>query len=301
MADKGPPQKTQLLTDAPPEVQKAIDRQSQGGGGGGGAPRTMLMDAPNAGAAPQAARPQASPQMMQNRPAGQLPPVARKSSSAGRWIAGPLISIIVAAGTAAGARFVMPPPAKPAPVAAKQKGKLMLETEPASASVTIDGKPFPRFTPTEVEGEVGSTMRIGFKLDGYETKEEEVAIMAGQKTFKVTLEKSAPAAPAPVAAAAAPEPKKERRSSSSREPAAPKEPKAPKEPVGKGTLSVFVRPWAIVYIDGTRLRQTPVQGYELPSGKHTIELVNDPKGKKEKLQISLKPGESQEIRKDWDK
>jgi hypothetical protein len=71
--------------------------------------------------------------------------------------------------------------------------------------------------------------------------------------------------------------------------------------VGKGTLSVFVRPWAIVYTDGTRLRQTPVAAYEIASGKHVIELVNDPKGKREKLNITLKPGEAQEIRKDWDK
>src|SRR5262249_36184699 len=153
-------------------------------------------------------------------------------------------------------RFVMPPAPKAPPVVAKAKGKLMLETEPASASVTIDGKPFPRFTPTEVEGEVGNTLRIGFKLDGYESKEEEVVGMAGQKDFKGTLQKPAPpAAPAPVAAAPAPaaEPKKHSSHSSSKE---------PKEPAGKGTLNVFVRPWAIVYIDGSRLRQTPVQGYE---------------------------------------
>ena len=64
-----------------------------------------------------------------------------------------------------------------------------------------------------------------------------------------------------------------------------------------------VRPAAvgIVYVDGTRLRQTPVQTYELPAGKHVLELVNDPKGKREKMLITLKPGEAQEIKKDWDK
>ena len=37
---------------------------------------------------------------------------------------------------------------------------------------------------------------------------------------------------------------------------------------------MYVRPWAIVYIDGKRLRQTPIVDYTLPAGKHSLELVN---------------------------
>src|SRR3954467_7508858 len=105
MADK--PQKTQLLTDAPPEVQAAIDRQSQKGGAPQQGQSTVMLDAPNVSAPPQ--KQQAVPTMMQQRPSGSLPPMARKKSGgAGRWIAGPLISIVVAAGTAALAGVVMP-------------------------------------------------------------------------------------------------------------------------------------------------------------------------------------------------
>jgi hypothetical protein len=298
MADK--PQKTQLLTDAPPEVQAAIDRQSQGHGGGN-APQqgqsTVMLEAPNV-QNQGGQRQVVVPTMMKERPSGSLPPVARKKqSSAGRWIAGPLISIGIAAGTAALAGVVMPIEKKPPPAPVKTMGKLMLSTDPAGASITIDGKPFPHFTPTEVQAEVGSTVRIGLKLDGYQTKEEEVAVASGERPISFKLEKAA-AVPPPIAPPTAPVAAKTSKSSSSKE---PKEPKAPKEAAGKGTLSVFVRPWAIVYIDGTRLRQTPVSAYEIPSGKHVIELVNDPKGKREKLNITLKPGEAQEIRKDWDK
>ena len=64
---------------------------------------------------------------------------------------------------------------------------------------------------------------------------------------------------------------------------------------------MFVRPWAIVFVDGTRLRQTPIDKFELPAGKHTIELVNDTRGKRERVPITVTPGQNQELRYDWDK
>jgi hypothetical protein len=294
MADK--PQKTQLLTDAPPEVQAAIDRQNNQSAQPQQGQSTVMLDAPNVAQAPSGGgRQVVVPTMMQQRPAGSLPPVGRrKSGGVGRWIAGPLISIGVAAGTAALAGVVMPPKAKIVAPPPKVLGKLQLSTDPPGASVTIDGKPFPHFTPTDVEAEVGSTVRIGLKLDGYQPKEEEVAMASGERPMSFKLEKAAPSTPPPVAPVAPVASKHDHHSTTTT-------PKPPKEAVGKGTLNVFVRPWAIVYVDGARLRQTPVQNYELGSGKHVIELVNDPKGKREKLNITLKPGESQEIRKDWDK
>jgi hypothetical protein len=297
MADK--PQKTQLLTDAPPEVQAALDKQK-------GAPpqgATVMLDAPQAAQSPSQSPAGASgqrqvvvPTMMKERPSGALPPVGRrKKPSAARWILGPLVSIGVAGATAALAHVVMPPKPKVTAPPPKVVGKILLSTDPKGASVTIDGKPFPHFTPTTVEAEVGSTVKIGLKLEGYQDLEEDVAVAEGERPMSFKLEKAAE--PPPVAVAA-PAKKEERHEHEHEHHAAAK---APKEPVGKGTLSVFVRPWAIVYVDGTRLRQTPVNGYELSSGKHTIELVNDPKAKREKMLITLKPGDSQEIRRDWDK
>ena len=40
-------------------------------------------------------------------------------------------------------------------------------------------------------------------------------------------------------------------------------------------------------VDGTRLRQTPVRDFELPAGKHTIELVNEGKNRREKVQVTI--------------
>ena len=298
MADK--PQKTQLLTDAPPEVQAAIDRQSQKGGA---APQqgqsTVMLDAPQVAQQPAGGRQVVVPTMMQDRPSGALPPMGRKKpSTVGRWIAGPLIAIGVAAGTAAVAGVVMPPKPKVVTPAAKVTGKLMVDTEPGGASITLDGKPFPHFTPATVEREVGTTVRIGIKLDGYQPREEEVLVASGERPMSFKLEKAAPAVPAPVEPVVAANSKKDHEHHSTDHTAVAK---LPKEPVGKGTISVFVRPWAIVYVDGTRLRQTPVQAFELPSGKHVVELVNEPKGKRDKMNIVVKAGEAQEIKKDWDK
>jgi hypothetical protein len=228
---------------------------------------------------------------MKERPTGGLPPVRRprRESTWGRWIAGPLIAMVVAAGTAALAHVVLPGRPKPPPP--KAIGRLKLNTVPPGASITIDGKVYPHFTPTVVEGEVGSTLHVGFKLDGYETKETDVYLADGERPFSVKLERSAAAPPKPEPE---PEPvvvKKER---------TPRQPKE-KEPVGKATISVSVRPWAIVYVDGSRLRQTPVNNFEISSGKHSIELVNEGKNRREKIQLNLKPGDNEEIKRDWDK
>jgi hypothetical protein len=198
-----------------------------------------------------------------------------------------------------GAGVLMPVKKAPPPPPPKVAGKLRLNTDPPGAAVSIDGKPFPHFTPTEYEGDVGTTVKVAFKLDGYQPKEEEVVISKGEHPFNAKLEPAVvekkpepPPAPAPPpVVAAAPSEHHHHHSDHS----------APKQAAGKATISVFVRPWAIVYVDGARLRQTPVQAYEVSSGKHTLELVNDGKAKREKIPLQLKPGESQEIRRDWDK
>lgn len=247
---------------------------------------TVMLD--SAQAAP---RQMVTPTMMKDRPQGGLPPVRkpRRESTVGRWIAGPIIMIMFAAGTAALGRVVMPyGPAKPV---VKPQGKLKLNTDPPGASVLVNDKVHPRFTPTVVEGDVGSSLRITFKLDGYKAKEVEVTVREGENPFAVKLEPGEPVAP-PKPVVEPPKPVSAHHHHST-----PKE--APAS--GKGTLTVTVRPWAIVLVDGTRLRQTPVRDFELPAGKHTIELVNEGKNRREKVQVTIKNGELEEIKRDWDK
>ena len=70
---------------------------------------------------------------------------------------------------------------------------------------------------------------------------------------------------------------------------------------GSGALSVHVRPWAIVYIDGAKIRQTPLDGHTLAAGLHVVELVNEGIHKKEKVTLDIRANGHEEIRRDWEK
>lgn len=249
--------------------------------------KTMMLDS---SAPPAPPRQVVVPTMMKQPPREQLPPMQRPPapSAWGRWVAGPILAAVVAAGTffAAGALL----PKRKAAAAAHPQGRLRLSTEPPGASIMVDGKRLPRFTPATVEGDVGSTMKLTFTMDGFQPKEAEVYVAEGEHPFAVKL--TPVAAPAPPPPAPEPAPKREHEHHHAG---------TPKEPVGKATISVFVRPWAIVFVDHQRLKQTPVQGFELPAGKHVIELANEGKNRREKIEVDLKPGEQQEIRRDWDK
>jgi hypothetical protein len=252
---------------------------------------TMMLDA-NQQAPAAGQRQVVVPTMMKEPPQRPLPPMQppRRPSTAGRWIAGPLVAALVAAGTVAVAGRLMPRHPAGAVAPAKPQGKLRLNTEPPGASILVDGKRFPRFTPAVVDGDVGATLKLTFAMDGYKTQEADVYVADGEHQFNVRLQ---PAVVVPAPAPPPPEPAKHEHHEHHAATA--------KESVGQATLSVLVRPWAIVFVDHQRLKQTPVQGYQLAAGKHVIELVNESKNRREKIEVNLKPGEEQELRRDWDK
>jgi eukaryotic-like serine/threonine-protein kinase len=279
-------QKTMFLDEGaagapPPRANQPLSSQS-----------TMMIDA--ARESPGGARQMVVPTMMKEAPRQQLPPMQRppKPSTWGRWVAGPIVALLVAAGTAALANVVLPSHKKGTGVV-KPQGKLRVNTEPPGASITVDGKRFPRFTPAVIEGDIGATLKLTFTMEGFKPHEADVYVAEGEHPFNVHLQPVAatttPPVPEPVA------PKKEHHHSSS------KPAKAEKEAAGEATISIRVRPWAIVFVDKQRLKQTPVLDYKIPSGKHTIELANESKNRREKIEINLKPGEEQEISRDWDK
>ena len=164
----------------------------------------------------------------------------------------------------------------------KPQGKLRLNTEPPGASILVDGKRFPRFTPAVVDGDVGSTMKLTFSMDGFKTQEAEVVRRRG----RAPVQRQADSRRRRAARRRRRRPSRRRRSTTSTTR------RLAKEPVGEATLSVLVRPWAIVFVDHQRLKQTPVQGYKLPSGKHVIELVNEGKNRREKIEVTSSPAKS---------
>jgi len=289
--DPKPPQKTAILGDMPPEVAQAVQKRGQQAPQSGQA--TMMMDSSHPAPGQPVQRQMVVPTVMQQRPTGGIAPVrkARKQSTAGRWIAGPIVAAVFAGGTMAIAHVALPYGPNSSLGGKKPQGHLRLQTDPAGASVTVNGTPWTHFTPTVVDGDIGSTMHIIFKLDGYETKEADVYISEGEHPFSAKLAATAKAPP-PVEAA---QPAEHHHHHSSTTPAKPPTEK------GEASVTIKVRPWAIVYVDGTRLRQTPVTDYKMAAGKHTVELVNEGKNRREKIQLQLKDGESKSIELDWDK
>ncbi len=69
----------------------------------------------------------------------------------------------------------------------------------------------------------------------------------------------------------------------------------------KATLTILVRPWAIVYVDGKKIQQTPLRNFPIGAGAHKILLVNDTKGKREEIKLKVTAGEAiPEIKRTWE-
>ncbi len=227
-------------------------------------------------------------------------PTKKAPSTALRWVFGPGIMAITAVGTFFLAGVLLPvkvvnapPPPKAAPVI----GHIQLKTSPPGASVTVDGKPHPHFTPTTVDGNVGETVHIVVTLAGYKPHEQD--LLFAKEDHPLSLELDA----IDEKAAASKKPPAEKQDTEK-----PEKQEKPEHADhsdhghtggGKGTISVFVHPWAIVFVDGTRLRQTPIANFELSPGKHTFQLVNDNLKKKESVTVTIRPGANPEIRKEW--
>ena len=85
-------------------------------------------------------------------------------------------------------------------------GKLHIESTPAGASVTVDGKPLPAPTPTDVEAPPGAHT-VKFVLDKFEPKEVNVDVkFASPVDVKESLTAKPPEPPPPPPVAVAPPP-----------------------------------------------------------------------------------------------
>lgn len=65
-----------------------------------------------------------------------------------------------------------------------------------------------------------------------------------------------------------------------------------------GRISISVRPFADVYIDGRLVGSTPVDSV-VPAGKHTVRLVNKPRGRDETITVIVEPGKPVILEKSW--
>ena len=62
-----------------------------------------------------------------------------------------------------------------------------------------------------------------------------------------------------------------------------------------GTLTVHAFPVVTVYLDGKRLRDTPINQFAVPVGKHTVRLKNTDSAVDEKISITITEGKDTPI------
>ncbi|MCE9576060.1 MAG: protein kinase [Deltaproteobacteria bacterium] len=76
-------------------------------------------------------------------------------------------------------------------------------------------------------------------------------------------------------------------------------PDAAPAPVAPGTLTVRVKPWAHVFLDGKPQRDTPLD-LKLPPGRYTVRVTNDALAKDETDEIEIVSGQTASVSKRWD-
>ena len=253
-------------------------------------------------------------------PSVGIPPVAK-------WIIGPAIALIIGLLTTALANRIWPPEqgVVGGPSILSPSRKLKIITDPPGATVEVNGKAIDTKTPTEVKGDVGATAKLKITLAGFDPIEMRVLFAKDERPPlnirmpKLGSTKAKTADPsqfdtkvgvqenedgdksaktddksAKTDKVAKTEPEEDdKKGKKSKKDKADKADKGDKTAVKKEkpTLTVTVRPWAIVFVDGKKIQQTPLRDFAISPGAHTILLVNDSKGKRESIKVKVSAGE----------
>jgi len=80
--------------------------------------------------------------------------------------------------------------------------------------------------------------------------------------------------------------------------ATPQKPAPAVIPPKAGELRIIVRPWALIWLDGKALGQTPYRG-KVPAGRHSVRLANDVVGKDETKWVTIYPDRTTPLEKSW--
>jgi hypothetical protein len=158
-----------------------------------------------------------------------------------------------------------------APAAAVQRGAIAVQSRPTGAALFLDGIAQPHLTPTHIEGPVGEKHRVKVMLADYGTWEGDVTFTVEPQSILAVLDPR-------LGTISTVEPRSN---------LAVHDPRV-------GTLSIYYTPYAVIFVDGKRYRQTPYVGLELPPGEHRFELV----GRRRTVTVTrtIRPGPNPGIR-----
>jgi serine/threonine-protein kinase len=85
-------------------------------------------------------------------------------------------------------------------------------------------------------------------------------------------------------------------SSAARQTAAPSTPAPPA--VKKGELAIIVKPWALIWLNGKSLGQTPFRE-AIPAGRYRLRIANDDVGKDETTLVTVNPDQTTTVQRSW--
>jgi hypothetical protein len=74
----------------------------------------------------------------------------------------------------------------------------------------------------------------------------------------------------------------------------------PPPPGGTGKLTVITQPWTMVYVNGRRVRQTPLVNHDLPAGRYQLTLLNQDVGIRHTEMVVIMAGRTTTIRRTQD-
>ncbi len=144
---------------------------------------------------------------------------------------------------------------------------LLVEVDPPTARVLVDGQPLQGSPPFELRTSAG-LHRVVARRNGYRAETRELRL-AGGETTRLRLDLDRDRAPM------------ER---GMRQEVAPMG--------GPGALTFDARPWCDVRIDGRAVGQTPIVNHSLPAGSHRITCTNPELGVTRNLRVTIAPGET---------
>jgi serine/threonine-protein kinase len=168
--------------------------------------------------------------------------------------------------------YAAEPPPQPTP------SSIVVETEPAGASITLDGQPRGKSPLTISEKKAGEHV-IEASLEGRQSVKRAVTVKGEGEQVMMVL-----SLPALVVAQPDP-PKPDPAKPSGTDPG-----KRPAEPA-KGKLSLATEPWTHVSLNGKSLGDTPLLELPLPAGRHRLQLSNEKEKIDLAIEVEVKPGQ----------
>lgn len=157
----------------------------------------------------------------------------------------------------------------PAPDKTTGAATLQIEPTPAGARVFIDGKPAGTAPLALSDLPTDRTIRVRLTMSGRRAFQQEVRLRPG--AVLALRPHLAPRTRPPRGKRPRPEPRR------------------------PGTLSINSEPWSVVTIDGARVGNTPLIGYSLPAGRHTVTLRNPPRQLSATRGVTVRPGQETKI------